>query len=50
MYKRSRIKAVGARAPLELCWDHLGIPHVFVQSTEDAFIGLGYLAGHDRLW
>lgn len=48
MSKRLRIKAVGAS--LEICWDHLGIPHVFAQSTEDAFIGMGYVAGYERLW
>jgi len=48
MSKTLRIKAVGA--PLEICWDRLGVPHIFAQSTEDAFIGMGYAAGYERLW
>ena len=42
------IKATGA--PLEICWDRLGIPHIFAQNREDAFIGMGYTAGYERLW
>ena len=48
MSKTLHIKAAGA--PLEICWDRLGVPHIFAQNTEDAFIGMGYAAGYERLW
>jgi len=44
------VKIKGAGAPFEICWDHLGIPHVFAQNRANAFIGMGYTAGYERLW
>jgi penicillin amidase len=40
----------GAGAPLEVYWDRIGIPHVFAQTTADAFVGMGYASGYQRLW
>lgn len=48
MSRTIRIKAAGAT--LEIYWDRLGIPHVFAQNKEDAFIGMGYTAGYEMLW
>ncbi len=48
MSKNLKIKAAGA--PMEICWDNLGVPHVFAHTREDAFIGMGYAAGYERLW
>ena len=48
MTRNISIKAAGA--PFEVCWDRLGIPHVFAQNQEDAFVGMGYAAGYERLW
>ena len=45
---RSRLP--GASAPMQVCWDQLGIPHIFAASQEDAFRGLGYVSGYERLW
>ena len=39
-----------AQAPLEICWDKLGIPHIFAQNVEDAFRGMGYACASERLW
>ena len=48
MTKNIKIKAAGA--PFEICWDRLGIPHIFAGNKEDAFIGMGYTAAYERLW
>ena len=39
-----------ATAPLEICWDKIGIPHIFAQNVEDAFRGMGYACASERLW
>ncbi|MDG1441890.1 MAG: penicillin acylase family protein [Pseudomonadales bacterium] len=39
-----------ADANLEICWDKIGIPHIFAQSTTDAFRGMGYACASERLW
>lgn len=31
-------------------WDSLAVPHVLASSDADAFVALGYLHAHDRLW
>ncbi|MCC6177550.1 MAG: penicillin acylase family protein [Chloroflexi bacterium] len=36
--------------PVEIVRDRHGIPHVFAQSEEDAYVGLGFVVGQDRLW
>lgn len=40
----------GARAPVEIIEDELGVPHVRAQSHHDAFFGQGYLVARDRLF
>lgn len=39
-----------AQAPLEICWDDIGVPHVFAKSVEDAYRGMGYACASERLW
>jgi penicillin G amidase len=39
-----------AEAPLEICWDNIGIPHIFSKSIEDAYRGMGYACASERLW
>ena len=34
----------------EICWDNLGIPHVYAGTVADAFRGMGYVEGYERLW
>ncbi len=40
----------GADAPFDICWDHLGIPHVYATTIADAYRGMGYVEGYERLW
>jgi penicillin amidase len=44
------IRAAGARAPVEIIEDELGVPHVRAQSLHDAYFGQGYLVARDRLF
>jgi penicillin amidase len=39
-----------AQAPLEICWDNIGVPHIFAKSVEDAYRGMGYACASERLW
>ena len=34
----------------DICWDDLGIPHVYAATVADAFRGMGYVEGYERLW
>ena len=43
-------KLPGADAPFDIVWDSFGIPHVYATTTADAFRGMGYAAGQERLW
>lgn len=43
-------KLSGARAPIEVIEDVLGVPHVRAASRHDAFFGQGYLVARDRLF
>ena len=45
-----KYKVVEADAPFEIVWDKLGIPHVYASSVADAYRGMGYAAGYERLW
>lgn len=45
-----KYKIVEADAPFEIVWDKLGIPHVYASSVADAYRGMGYAAGYERLW
>ena len=40
----------GLAAPAEIIVDHWGIPHIFAQSSRDAYFLQGYNAARDRLW
>ncbi len=40
----------GADAPFEISWDKLGVAHVWAETVADAYRGMGYAAGHERLW
>ncbi|MBO9697647.1 MAG: penicillin acylase family protein [Sphingopyxis sp.] len=44
------IRLSGARAPIEVVEDELGVPHVRAASPHDAFFGQGYLVARDRLF
>lgn len=36
--------------PVEIVRDNANVPHIFGQSDEDVFFGLGYAHAQDRLW
>ena len=38
-----------AQAPFEIVWDSLGVAHVYAESVADAYRGMGYAAGSERL-
>ncbi|NJC08748.1 penicillin amidase [Polymorphobacter fuscus] len=40
----------GARGPIEIIEDRLGVPHVRAGSLHDAYFGQGYLVARDRLF
>lgn len=40
----------GLSAPLEIVRDTHNVPHIFGQSDEDVFFGLGFAHAQDRLW
>jgi penicillin amidase len=44
------VKLSGARAPIEVVEDELGVPHVRARSLHDAYFGQGYLVARDRLF
>ena len=48
--KARSIELSGARAPVEVVEDELGVPHVRAASLHDAFFGQGYLVARDRLF
>ena len=45
-----KLKIREADGPFEVVWDKLGIPHVYASTTADAYRGMGYVAGYERLW
>ncbi|MFW9794820.1 MAG: penicillin acylase family protein, partial [Candidatus Thorarchaeota archaeon] len=44
------ITLTGLTAEVEVIIDHLGIPHIYAESTYDAFMALGYMHAKDRLF
>ncbi len=40
----------GIDAPIEIVRDNANVPHIFAQSDDDAYFGLGYAHAQDRLW
>ena len=44
------LKVAGISAPVEIVRDGAGVPHVFAQTDEDVFFGLGIAQAQDRLW
>ncbi|MFX1483691.1 MAG: penicillin acylase family protein [Promethearchaeota archaeon] len=45
-----RISLTGLDAEVEVVVDYLGIPHIYAESTHDAFMALGYMHARDRLF
>ena len=43
-------RIAGIEAPFDIVWDSLGVAHVYAGSVADAYRGMGYAAGSERLW
>ena len=48
--RKKRLRIGGARAPIEIFEDRMGIPHIRARSKYDAFFGQGYVVARDRLF
>jgi penicillin amidase len=44
------ITLTGLTAEVEVIIDHLGVPHIYAESTYDAMMALGYMHAKDRLF
>ncbi len=44
------VEISGTGHPFDICWDAHGLLHVFASDVADAFRGMGYAAGYERLW
>ncbi|MEM5541823.1 penicillin acylase family protein [Sulfitobacter sp. AS92] len=44
------VQVRGVRAPVEVVRDNANVPHVFGETDEDVFFGLGFAHAQDRLW
>ena len=40
----------GVQGPVNILIDHYGVPHIYAETIEDAYIGLGYMHAKDRLF
>lgn len=45
-----KYKITEADDAFEIVWDKLGVPHIYARTTSDAYRGMGYAAGYERLW
>ena len=43
-------QVAGISAPVEIVRNNANVPHIFGESNEDVFFGLGYAHAQDRLW
>lgn len=43
-------RIAGLDGSLEIVWDEIGIAHVYAENVADAYRGMGYAAGRERLW
>ena len=46
----ARIDVAGIATTVEILTDRWGVPHIYAQSTDDAFFAQGFQAARDRLW
>ncbi len=44
------VDVTGVSAPVEIVRNNANVPHIFGQSDNDVFFGLGYAHAQDRLW
>ncbi len=48
--RNENLNIAGLRAPVELCIDTWGVPHIRAKSLSDLFFAQGFNAARDRLW
>lgn len=44
------IQLTGLKEPVEVMYDYYGIPHIYAQNEEDAYMALGFAHAQDRLF
>lgn len=44
------LQIAGLAAPVDIVRDAAGVPHIYAQSTADAYFALGFVHAQDRLW
>src|ERR1700723_3853726 len=47
---REKLQLAQLRAPVEICIDQWGVPHIRAESLWDLFLAQGFNAARDRLW
>jgi penicillin amidase len=47
---RQTIKLPGVENEVSILIDHNGVPHIYADTVEDAYVGLGYMQARDRLF
>jgi penicillin G amidase len=43
-------RVAGLEAPVEIVRDNANVPHIFGETDEDVYFGLGFVHAQDRLW
>jgi len=46
----NRVEVTGLGSTVEIVRDHNAVPHIFAETDEDVYFGLGYAHAQDRLW
>ena len=46
----NRVEVAGLTAPVEIVRDKNAVPHIFGETDDDVYFGLGYAHAQDRLW
>ncbi len=47
---KGKLKLKGLTEKVEVYFDNIGVPHIYANNQEDAYITLGYVHAQDRLW
>lgn len=45
-----QLEIVGLKQPVEVFYDEYGVPHIYAQNENDAYLALGYVHAQDRLF
>lgn len=47
---KGKLKLNDLQNQVEVYYDDLGVPHIYAENQEDAYVTLGYVHAQDRLW